>query len=578
MIQFRPYQAQLVANIKAAFAAGHQNVMAVLPTGAGKTVVFSGVLSEQDYIAQLVAGSGAAATIAIAHRQELVGQMSLALARCGVRHRVVAPKQVVRRIVKMHMVELGANFVDPRAHCVCAGVDTLIARPLEVQQWAHRIAMWVIDEGHHLLADNKWGKAAAMFPHARGLVVTATPVRADGKGLGRHAHGVLDAMVTGPTMRELINDGWLTDYRIIAPRSDIDLSGVTTGADGDFSKAKLKTAVRKSHLIGDVAEHYLKWTPGKRGVTFATDVETAADIAAKFNKAGVRAEVVSAKTPDNLRADIIEKFRRGDLMMLVNVDLFGEGFDLPAIEVVIMARPTESFALYAQQWGRALRLMLDCATPETREGRLAAIAASRKPKAVIIDHVGNVERFKGPPDAVHNQIWSLDGRDRKTRGPADDVIPLRSCLNVECLQVYERFYAACPYCGHKPEPAARNAPEFVDGDLAELDAETMSRLRGEVGRVDQSPADYRTQLQRQHCPVAGQHANVKAHVRRQDAQQLLRTAMEWWAAHHRDAGRSDAEAYRRFYHAFGVDVLSAMSLDTEQALGLAGKVSETIGR
>lgn len=542
------------------------------------TVVFSGMLSEQDYIAQLVAGTGAASTVAIAHRQELVGQMSVALARCGVRHRVVAPKPIIRRIVKMHMKELGANFVDPRAHCVCAGVDTLIARPLEVEQWAHRIALWVIDEAHHVLLENKWGKAAAMFPNARGLGVTATPTSADGKGLGRHAHGVFDALVAGPTMRELIDDGWLTDYRIIAPKSDIDLSSVTTGADGDFSKAKLKAAVRRSHIVGDVVEHYLKWAPGKLGVTFATDVETAADIAAKFNKAGVRAEVVSAKTPDNLRAEIVERFRRGDLQMLVNVDLFGEGFDLPAIEVVIMARPTESFALYAQQWGRGLRLMLDGRVPETREGRLAAIAASRKPRAIIIDHVGNVERFRGPPDAVHNQQWSLDGRDRKTRGQADDVIPLRSCLNVECLQVYERFHPACPYCGHKVEPTARNAPEFVDGDLTELDAETMARLRGEVAKVDQSPADYRAQLQRQRCPIAGQHANVKAHVRRQEAQEVLRTAMEWWAAHHRDAGRSDAEAYRRFYHSFGVDVLSAMSLDTESALKLAGAVSEEIGR
>ena len=577
MLPYRPYQADLVAQIENAWHQGARNVCAVLPTGAGKTVVFSGIMATAHAISTSHAQG---AKVAIAHRQELVGQMSVALAKCGVVHRIIAPKAVIKRIVRMHVVEVGKSFYDPAASVACAGVDTLIKRPGDLASWAHNVGLWVIDEGHHVLRDNKWGTAVEMFPNARGLLVTATAKRADGKGLGRHAHGVADDLIVGPSLRDLINDGWLTDYTIYAPRGDYcrpDSSDrANVGADGDLKQKVVKASIRNSHIVGDVVAHYLRIAPGKLGVTFAPDVETATDIATRFNNAGVPAEVVSAKTPDNVRAEIIGRFRRRELLQLVNVDLFGEGFDLPAIEVVSMARPTESLALYCQQFGRALRLMLGIDPPETREGRLAAIAASTKPYATIIDHVGNVERFKGPPDAVHNQQWTLDARDSQSRDPADDAIPVRSCLNEECGGVYERVLPACPYCGHYPEPANRSAPEFVDGDLTELDPATLAHLRGEIEDVDKNPAEYRDELKRKGCPVVGQHANVKRHMERQEAQDALRSSIAWWAGYQRAMGRSDAEGYRRFYYAFGVDVLSAMALDYDDAMRLADKVNASL--
>lgn len=574
MLPYRPYQGDLVARIEDAWQHGARNVCAVLPTGAGKTIVFSGIMATAHAISTSHAQG---AKVAIAHRQELVGQMSVALARCGVVHRIIAPNAVIKRIVKMHVADVGASFYDPAASIACAGVDTLIKRPGDLAAWAHNVGLWVIDEGHHVLRDNKWGKAVEMFPNARGLMVTATAKRADGKGLGRHAHGIADDLVIGPSLRDLINDGWLTDYRIFAPQSDVHLDNVSVSkATGDYNPKKLKAAIRQSHIVGDVIEHYRRIAPGRLGVTFASDVETATDIANQFNRAGVPAEVVSAKTPDNVRAEIIARFRRRELLQLVNVDLFGEGFDLPAIEVISMARPTESLALYCQQFGRALRLMLDTDPPETREDRLAAIAASSKPHAIIIDHVGNVERFKGPPDAVHNQQWTLDARDSQSRDPADDAIPVRSCMNEECGGVYERVLPVCPYCGHYPEPANRSAPEFVDGDLTELDPATLAHLRGEIEAVDKNPAEYRDELRGKGCPVVGQHAHVKRHMERQEIQDALRTAIAWWAGHHRAMGRSDAEIYRRFYHAFGTDVLSAQALDRGEAMGLAERVNASI--
>lgn len=542
----RPYQSEIKSEIYQAWNAGAVNVLAVLPTGAGKTVTFSDIIHDHQ-----------GASCAIAHRQELVSQISLALARDRVRHRIIGPKNVVKLCVNIHMAEVGASYYDPSAPCAVAGVDTLVRRGDELANWLQSVTLCVQDEAHHVLESNKWGTAFKMFPNARGLGVTATPLRADGKGLGRHADGLFDVMVEGPGMRDLISMGYLTDYRVFAPPSDIDLSAVNVSqTTGDYSPQKLKVAVRKSHVIGDVVKHYLKIAPGKLGVTFATDVETATDIAAQFNAAGVPAAVVSAKTPDAERIALLRRFKNRELLQLVNVDLFGEGFDLPAIEVVSMARPTQSYALFIQQFGRALRLL------------------DGKEYAIIIDHVRNVERH-GLPDA--RREWTLDRREKRSKSTKSDSIPVKTCLNETCLAVYERIYSACPFCGHVTPPAARNAPEFVDGDLCELDPATLAQMRGEIDRVDMDKELYREELAAKHTPKIGQLAHVKRHAERQDAQAALRHSIAWWAGYQRAMGRNDSESYRRFYFAFGVDVMTAQALNTKEAIELAGQINEHLG-
>lgn len=539
-MQLRPYQLENKQEVISRWDRGVKNILSVLPTGAGKTVTF----------ADIVRGHNGASCV-IAHRQELVTQISLALARDGVRHRIIGPKKVVKLAVKIHMEELGKSFYDPSSRCAVAGVDTLVLRGDDLNGWLASVTLWVMDEAHHVLRSNKWGKAVSMFPNAKGLGVTATPIRADGKGLGRHADGVFDTMIVGPSMRDLINMGFLTDYRVFVPPSDLDLSQVTMSATtGDYNPNKLKTAVRKSHIIGDVVAHYLRLAKGKRGITFATDVETATDIAEQFNIAGVPAAIVSAKTSDNGRVAALRRFKNGELLQLVNVDLFGEGFDLPAIEVVSMARPTQSYSLFAQQFGRALRLM---------EGKLGAI---------IIDHVGNCLRH-GLPDA--HREWTLDRRERRSKGQPDDVIPTRGCTN--CASLYERIYKACPYCGHVEIPSSRSGPEFVDGDLTELDPATLAAMRGDVAKVDMDKEDFRAQCVANHEPVAGQMRRVILHVKRQEAQAALRASIEWWAGYQRAADREDHESYKRFYFMFGVDVLSAQALGTKEALALAERIN-----
>lgn len=546
-MKLRPYQQELIEGVYSAWDAGASNVMAVAPTGGGKTVVLSEIVR---------ANKGASCTIA--HRQELVTQISVALNRNEVPHRIIGPDAVIRLAVRLHMEDAGKSFFNPQARDAVAGVQTLLRRQKDLARWFPSVTLWLTDESHHLQKSNQWGKAVLPFINARGVGFTATPVRGDGKGLGRDSDGVFDTMVEGPSPRWLIDQGYLTDYRIFAPPSDLDLSNVTTSADGDYNKTKLKSAVRKSHVVGDVVKHYLRIAPGKLGITFATDVETATDIAAQFNAAGVPAEVVSAKTPDAERADILRRFRRRELLQLVNVDLFGEGFNLPAIEVVSMARPTQSYSLFAQQFGRALRIL---------EG---------KEVAIIIDHVGNVQRH-GLPDRP--RVWTLDGRERRSSGPSD-TIPVTTCGNTDpvCMAVYERIHPCCPYCGFKPEPASRSAPEFVDGDLCELDPATLAQMRGDIEWVDRPAAEYRTELAAARVPAIGQMANVKRHVARQEAQAVLRESIAWWAGHQRAAGRADSESYRRFYFAFGIDVLGAQALGTKEAAELTDRINQHIAR
>lgn len=524
--------------IDAAWRAGARNVLAVMPTGAGKTKVF----------AHKVASYNGAA-IAIAHRSELVSQMSQAFAREGVRHRVIGASGLQRLCTQLQMEEFGRSFVDPNSRAGVASVDTLIGMP-PATPWFAQVGRWIQDEAHHVLEENKWGKACELFPNAYGLGVTATPTRADGKGLGRHAEGLFDEMVIGPGMRELITRGYLCDYKIYAPPSDLDLSNVTVTATGDYSPEKLKAARRRSTVTGDVVKHYLRLARGKRGITFDTDVESATETAAAYRNAGVPAEVVSGKTPDGLRANIMRRFKAGELLQLVNCDLFGEGTDVPAVEVVSMARPTQSYGLYVQQFGRALRIL------------------AGKTHAIIIDHVDNVHRH-GLPDAYRE--WSLNSRERSSRGKQDGAIPLTTCRSDGCFQVYERVLVSCPYCGHRPEVADRSAPKFVDGDLVELDPATLARLRGEAEAIHQAPNLHGV-------PEVARNNFLKYHDMRQHAQVELGRVIATWAGWQQHQGRGDQESYRRFYFQFGTDVATAQTLKTADATALADRIRNELSR
>lgn len=532
-MQLRPYQYKLTEDIQDTFQAGATNVLAVMPTGAGKTVTF----------ADLTAKSPDPAVL-LAHRTELVSQISMTLARFGVEHRLIAPAATVRSVRQEHYREFRRYFDNPQAPSAVASVDTLIARAELYTGWARQVGLWIIDEAAHVIGNlgnppNKWGRCAAMFENARGIGFTATPLRADGKGLGRHAHGIFDAMVEGPTVGWLMRHGFLSDYRLIAKPSNINVADLTATASGDFSQKKLALRSHESQIVGDVVQEYRRYADGKQGITFTVDVETANELAQAFIAAGIPAAAVSAKTQEAERARAIRAFRNGEIKQLTNCDLFGEGFDVPGVEVVSLARPTMSLGLHLQQVGRALR---------TAEG---------KTHAIIIDHVGNWERH-GLPDTP--RTWTLDARERRKAKDDPDLVAVTSCLN--CFLVFERkLLPKCPHCGHVREISERSKPEHVDGDLTELDLKALAALRESVELENPDKIARRAYF------AGGSGAAERtrqSQVERIKAQNELKEAIADWAGRRKASGQSDSASYREFYLTYGMDVLTAQTLPTKE--------------
>lgn len=536
------YQQPTYNDICSTWNRGVKNVLAVLPTGSGKTAVFTKL--QKDF--------REGGTMATAHRRELVAQISLALAQWETPHRIIAPKEVIKLCVAEQRRRLNRSWYDPTAPDAVAAVDTLLRRheSPEVANFLKTVQMHAQDEAHHVLYDpkNKWGRAYDLTPEALYLGVTATALRADGKGLGKHSNGVFDVLIQGVAMRWLIDNGFLKDYRVFnAARHDLGLTDQdVSAATGDFKASSLIRATRENHIVGDIVETYKKHAMGKRGITFMPNVELAREVAHKFCAAGVPAMAVWDKTSDAARDSAVRRLESGELLQLVNVDLFGEGFDLPAIECASFGRATMSHALFVQQFGRALRPTPGCDV------------------AIIFDHVNNVRRHGLPDGDVR---YSLDApeRHRQPKG----VKLARTCDN--CSLDYPRLNKMCPYCGWVPPLQERSAPEFVDGDLTELDAEALATLRAAADNAVQSVEDYTTQMQRT-CPAVAIRRNVRLHEERLAYQRRMRDAITVWGGYLRDSGHNDSEIYRRFYHTFGMDILSAQALNAAGAAKLESKI------
>lgn len=556
----RHYQEKLKNGIYAAWQSSTTpvHVLAVSPTGSGKTGVKGKIFEENPNYPG----------IAIAHRQELVSQISNALAEAGVYHRIIAPKAIISFCIGQHVKLFGRSFVHHAAPIAVAGVDTLIRRTEELEQWCKDVRIWDIDEGHHVLQNNKWGKAVRMFPNAWGLGLTATPLRCDKKSLSAKQHGVYHQMVIGPTVRDLIDEGFLSPFKIFAPPPSIDLSGVDVTASGEFNQDQVRKAAHKSRIVGDLVDFYLLKAPGKRGISFLVDVEQAIETAAAYNSKGVPAMAISANTPADIRVSAMEKFQRGELLQLTNVDLFGEGMDVPAVEIVSKGRPTMSLGLDRQQDGRCLRPVYaswlrnpNAATPDERR---RAIAEGPKPFGIICDHVNNIEKHK-PLDTPRN--WTLESDEAGRKKKDKDEFPVKVC--VACYQPYEAFFPKCPYCGFKPVPAGRSLPEQVDGDLIEYSEELLARLRGEAAKAvsTMDPRDV-------HTP-ADRVIRANMEIRRQTQEELRHCIALWAGVQQQVYGRSDSESYRRFYHTFGIDVATAKTLGRAEAEKLTSMIRET---
>jgi superfamily II DNA or RNA helicase len=412
----RPYQNQLANDIRAAFGSGANRPLAVSPTGSGKTVLFS-------YITSQVLKRGSRVII-VAHRREILDQISATLKRVGVPH---------------GFIQAGKSAsIQP---AMVASIQTL-ARRLDTVPAPDLV---IIDEAHHSVSKS-YVQMFAAWPTAKFIGVTATPERLDGKGLG----AMFDRMVMGPSVQWLIDNGFLAQPVYYAPREVVDLSQVHTVA-GDFDRSEAEEIVDTPRITGDAVTHYVRFCNRQRAVAFCISVAHAQHVADTFNSCGIPSASIDGTLDPEVRKQRVEDLTAGKILVLTSCELISEGFDLPAVNAAILLRPTHSLSMHLQQVGRALR------------------PYPGKTNAIILDHVGNCLRHGL---AEQERDWDLSGREKRLK--KSSLVETKQCS--KCFAIFAG--TVCPQCGSQREIAVREIEE-VDGELQRLSIEDISKKREE---------------------------------------------------------------------------------------------------
>ena len=535
-LKLRPYQETMKQSVYNHWKAGVKNVLLVCPTGGGKTKTFCSItidLATRGLFGQKLP------TAIMVHRKELVQQISLTLAEEGIIHNIIAPRPVIQGIVASQRRLYKNAFYEYNANVTVVSVDTLNARILKHEKWAKSIRLWITDEAAHVLKDNKWGRAAGYFKDAIGLGVTATPERLDKRGLGSHVDGIFDTMVMGPTSRWMIENKFLSKYKIAIPKSDYQQYLKDAGDGTDFSKEAMTEASSKSHIVGDVVVNYQKFANGKQAIVFASDIGSGKRMEQEFKSKGITAKLLTGDNEDSVRFETLMEYREKKINVLLNVDLFDEGLDVPGIECVIMARPTMSVGKFLQMVGRGLR------------------PAEGKDHLILIDHVGNVDRL-GLPDSIRR--WSLDRVAKRKR----NLNLIRICKNWQCNAPFDRLLHVCPYCGKEDNPqraggggGGREALKQVDGDLVLLDPDELRKLEAET----HLPSPYEAaQAAAKHGPGAAKKA-MENQIARINTQAKLAEVVANWAGHMRHRrGMSDRQINKYFYMTYDTTIYEILAL------------------
>lgn len=407
MITLRPYQSESIRRISEAFRVQrHRRVLFVLPTGGGKTVCFSYMVSRQ-------AAAGKRVWV-IAHRDELLTQISNSLQQFDIEHGVLR----------------GGSKISWHDIQVCS-VQTLVRRLNRLP----KPDLIIIDEAHHAAAGS-WKKIMEHHPDVYVLGVTATPVRLDGKGLASY----FDHMVVGPTPQWLADNGFLSPPDIYAPEL-VDTAGIRTSM-GDYDRKQLSERMDKPAIYGNAVEHYRKLAYGKRIIVFCVNLKHVEATLQAYRNAGIPAASIDGKMTPAERQQVNRDFESKRIWVLVSCEIINEGYDVPGCDGVQMLRPTQSLGLYLQQVGRGLRI------------------APGKQRAIILDHVKNWERHGHP---LQERAWSLDAAVKRGKKSDDATRSLiRMCET--CFVIMDVSDTVCPACG-TPVVFVDRTPDQVDGEL-----------------------------------------------------------------------------------------------------------------
>ena len=407
-MQLRSYQIKAIDSLRYSFnTKGKKSPLLVMPTGAGKTVVFAAISK--------AISDNEKNVLILVHRRELIDQASKKLKAIGVDHGVIA-----------------AKYKSSQNNIQIASVQTLVRRLVTNTFNPNYI---IIDEAHHAAAGS-WQKIIEHFKDAFKIGCTATPIRLDGRGLADY----FDDLVLGPGVAKLIKQEYLAPYKVFAPPLKINLDKVKT-LGGDYQKQELEKEINSADIIGDAVQQYKKHADGLPAIAFCISIKHATDVCNKFKDAGYKAAIVHGGMKVEDRDTAIKGLENGKVQVLTSVDVISEGTDVPDVSAAILLRPTKSEGLYLQQVGRVLRPKPD-------------------KTAIILDHV-NSTRTHGFVD--DKKEWSLDSQKKKKK--KGELAPhVETCK--KCFATYKPT-PTCPVCGFESE----NRERFIkqeEGELEEL--------------------------------------------------------------------------------------------------------------
>lgn len=425
-LEERPYEAKAVRDLRVELPA-YKRVLAVAPTGAGKTVIATLLLAVEKRWRRV---------LWLAHRAELVGQARESLFSLGVPCGVRCASYEA----------LHPDHVDREARVQVGSVQTVS------RQEVFDVDLIVVDEAHRAMADS-YQAIARLRPRAEVLGLTATPLRMDGRELGDFFQSLL--VLAKPS--ELYAEGYLAEPVTYAagPETRALLAQRLRSVrvkGGDFQLDALGRAVNTTDLVGDVVSETRRLAPGVPKVVFAATVAHSREIAERFSGVGVRAAHIDADTPTDDRSRALAMLASGELEVVCNVEILTEGWDLPVLGAVVVARPTWSLGRFMQMVGRVQR------------------PGSGPPK-LVLDHGGNADRLQHFPG--EDVDWKLARGSRKLKRRAPPSV--RLC--VACCAVLRETCEVCLHCGTAQPRSTKRLVEEHEAELVELDRARIEALR-----------------------------------------------------------------------------------------------------
>lgn len=356
----RDYQAHFKQEIYSLWSSGINSVMLQMPTGTGKTRLFVSLINDFKRYSRL--HDERIKVLIVTHRNELVKQITDEL------------KEYYGIDCSLITAEERHSHINPKPVCV-ASIQTLKNR---LYRWSEsNFNVVIIDEAHHTRATT-YQRVIHTFKFAKLLGVTATPYRLNDVGLAAEYQRI----IVSPSIKDFIEAGWLSNYDYYSIKENESLyEGLSTlplDKWGDYEIKSLWNFCDKDSIRAQVVGSYLRYAKGKKGIVYTINREHNNRLCQEFRHYGISAYAIDGNTKSDVREYVINKFRRGEIDVLCNVNIFTEGFDCPDVEFIQLARPTKSLALYLQQVGRGLRI------------------AKRKEKVIILDNVGLCMRFGLP--------------------------------------------------------------------------------------------------------------------------------------------------------------------------------------